>query len=143
MTRTVLSATIGKLLTDAKAMFEGKNDEYAGSRDDALIAFKELTGPADVSVLKVWLVLFGKGWAAIRTYLREAEAGNFTDKSESFRTRVLDAIAYLALLYCLWEDAKEEATIDATARRIVEEARTVTSSTRPIDWEGVQLRLWD
>lgn len=134
-----LHIVVDELLRDARGMLAAKNKEYSNEGADALQAFKGIAEEEEVSPLVVWRVLNSKGWSAIRNYLRLMEQGKFEDGTEPFRARVLDAIAYLCLLYCLTEDARKESELNATAAKIVQEARLKTSQST---YNGPQLDLF-
>lgn len=93
---------LAEIFSDAIRILADKNADYSSSAD-RIRNFRKTAEKTGVSMEKVWLVYFSKGMDAIERYCRDGELS-----SEKIRERILDAMNYMALLWLIANDPKEE-----------------------------------
>ena len=86
---------------ELKALSATKGTEYANS-DDRLANFKRVAGDVEITPIKAAWVYFRKHLDAINYVIKGKK-----ERSESFKSRIYDAILYLLLIYAIHEESLE------------------------------------
>ena len=84
---------------DCLPILESKNLDYTGGSEDANNGFKAVAEMAWTDKYQVWAIFFFKHFFALRTWLKTR-----TLSSESIKSRIVDLINYLLILWSLLEE---------------------------------------
>lgn len=93
MTHEQFNEFQAQLLAEVVAMKDTKGKEYANS-EDRFANFKRLAPQLGITPLQVAWVYTAKHLDAIASFCRTGQ----TQSTESFRSRIVDAITYLTLI---------------------------------------------
>lgn len=91
------------ILQEAKETRTGKGRDYTRDSDDALANFKRCGERIGVTPQKALLIYMSKHSDAIETYIKTGGQS----ESEPIKTRIIDNINYLLLLWGLIEEENE------------------------------------
>lgn len=93
---------VQELFSKSLAILHSKGESYAGT-EDTLSNFKRNAANLGMTKYQVWAVYFGKHIDSINNAIK-ANPENPIEKTEGLDGRILDAITYLSILYCLQDE---------------------------------------
>ena len=105
MTFEKFELIIDDCFKELKALSATKGTEYANSAD-RLANFKRVAGDVEITPIKAAWVYFRKHLDAINYVIKGKK-----ERSESFKSRIYDAILYLLLIYAIHVETSETPTV--------------------------------
>lgn len=103
---------ISNLFKDCNDVLDSKGKSYAGT-EDSLANFKRNAERLGLTKYQVWSVYFGKHIDSIFNAVKYNPELP-VDNSEGMHGRILDAINYLSILYCLLYEDNNKVDKDET-----------------------------
>lgn len=92
-----------------REIWSTKGEEYTRSDDDQLINFKRRGAEAGIRPAQAWLVLAGKHWDSIVSYVHDGHVKS----EEPIEARIRDEVLYLFLLMGLAREAEAAELLEA------------------------------